>query len=63
MPDLRIWRIRVLEQKSGKLGILPDMHPGKFVDLLELLESVYYDFRVVISVFAVFFVFGAKRRI
>ena len=41
MPDLGIWRVRVLEQKSGNLGILPDKHPGKFVDLLELLVNVY----------------------
>ena len=37
---------------------MPDNHPGEFVDPLELLDCLYDDFRVVISVLACFPSFG-----
>ena len=42
--------IRVLGGILAKLGILPELIPGKFVDLLELLDCLFNDFRVVICV-------------
>ena len=50
--------IRVLERNLAKLGILPDNQPGEFVDPLELLDSLYDDFRVVICVLVCFPSFG-----
>ena len=42
--------IRVLGGILAELGILPEMIPGKFVDLLELLDCLFDDFRIVIWV-------------
>ena len=48
------FKVRVLEQKSGELGISPEMHSGIVFDLLELVYCYYDDVRSIIRGFVFF---------